>query len=111
MEKDFRLKDYLLCVSRVTPLQRVELEETLQACQAGQVTARRLLEERHLPHVIAWSLPYRSNRMAFLKLIEAGNRALLRTIKRWQGTDPLAFNEALQSAVESACEELLTAVK
>ena len=105
--QDFRLKDYLLCVARVAPLQTVELEEALQACSAGQVTARRLLEERHLPHVVAWTLPYRSLDVPYLRLIEAGNRALLKVIKRWQGHDPTAFLDCLQGAIELACEDLL----
>jgi DNA-directed RNA polymerase sigma subunit (sigma70/sigma32) len=107
--KDFRLKDYLLCVARVAPLQRVELEETLQACLAGQATAKRLLEERHLPHVVAWTLPYRASDVPYLRLIEAGNRALLKAIKRCNSADASAFLDSLQSSVEQACEELLKA--
>ena len=107
--KDFRLKDYLICVARVAPLQRVELEEALLACAAGQGTARRLLEERHLPYVVAWTLPYRASDVPYLRLIEAGNRALLKLIKRWQGTEANVFLDQLQSSVEQACEELLKA--
>lgn len=107
--KDFRLKDYLLCVARMAPLPALDLEDALQACAAGQVTARRLLEERHLPHVVAWTLPYRSSDVPYLQLIEAGNRALLKTIKRWSGGPSSAFLDALQSDVEQACEELLKA--
>lgn len=105
--KDFRLKDYLLCVARVAPLASSDLDEALKACAAGQSTARRLLEERHLPHVVAWTLPYRSMDVPYLKLIEAGNRALLKAIKRWQGGPAAAFLDSLQSDVEQACEELL----
>lgn len=110
--KDFRLKDYLLCVARVAPLQRVELEETLKACAAGQVTARRLLEERHLPHVVAWTLPYRVSDVPYLRLIEAGNRALLKLIKRCQSGEPpdaSTFLDTLQTSVEQACEDMLKA--
>ena len=109
--KDFRLKDYLLCVSKIAPLQRVELEEALQACAAGQLTARRLLEERHLPHVVAWTVPYRMNDLPFLRLIEAGNRALLKSIKRWNdpAMDTSTFLDSLQNSVEQACEDLLKA--
>jgi hypothetical protein len=107
--KDFRLKDYLLSVARVAPLQRVELEEALKASAAGQPTARRLLEERHLPHVVAWTLPYRSSDVSYLRLIETGNRALLRLIKRWQGTQADDFLDSLQACVEQACEDLLKA--
>lgn len=105
--KDFRLKDYLLCVARVAPLPASDLEDALKACAAGQSTARRLLEERHLPHVVAWTLPYRSTDLPYLKLIEAGNRALLKAIKRWPGGNSSAFLDGLQSDVEQACEELL----
>jgi DNA-directed RNA polymerase sigma subunit (sigma70/sigma32) len=109
--KDFRLKDYLLCVARIAPLEPVELEAALHACAAGQATARRLLEERHLPHVVAWSLPYRISDAPFLRLIEAGNRALLRTVKRWNdpALDATTFLDVLQAAVEQACEDLLKA--
>jgi hypothetical protein len=107
--KDFRLKDYLICVARVAPLQRVELEEALSACAAGQATAKRLLEERHLPHVVAWTLPYRASDVPYLRLIEAGNRALLRSIKRCSGGSAAEFLDAVQSSVEQACEELLKA--
>jgi len=81
----------------------------LQASAAGQATARRLLEERHLPHVVAWSLPYRCSDLSYLRLIEAGNRALLKLIKRWQGNDPSVFLDSLQASVEQACEDLLKA--
>jgi hypothetical protein len=89
----------------------VELEAALRACAAGQPTARRLLEERHLPHVVAWSLPYRMTDVPFLRLIEAGNRALLKTVKRWNdpALDAGAFLDCLQSSVEQACEDLLKA--
>src|SRR5882724_5188121 len=107
--KDFRLKDYLLCVARMAPLQPVELEAALKACAAGQPTARRLLEERHLPHVVAWALPYRISDAPFLRLIEAGNRALLKTVKRWNDPDldAAVFMDCLQASVEQACEDLL----
>jgi DNA-directed RNA polymerase sigma subunit (sigma70/sigma32) len=107
--KDFRLKDYLLCVARIAPLQTVELEAALHACAVGQPTARRLLEERHLPHVVAWALPYRVNNAPFLRLIEAGNRALIKTIKHWYdpSLDAQVFLDCLQSSVEQACEALL----
>ena len=109
--KDFRLKDYLICVARIAPLQRVELEDALRACAAGQLTARRLLEERHLPHVVAWSLPYRISDVPYLRLIEAGNRALLKAIKRCNdpAMDASAFLDSLQGSVEQACEDLLKA--
>jgi hypothetical protein len=107
--KDFRLKDYLLSVARVAPLQRVELEEALKASAVGQATARRLLEERHLPHVVAWTLPYRSADISYLRLIETGNRALLKLIKRWQGIQADDFLDSLQACVEQACEDLLKA--
>jgi DNA-directed RNA polymerase sigma subunit (sigma70/sigma32) len=95
----------------MAPLQTIELEAALQACIAGQPTARRLLEERHLPHVVAWALPYRMSDTPFLRLIEAGNRALLRTVKRWNdpALDAAAFLDSLQSSVEEACEDLLKA--
>ena len=109
--KDFRLKDYLLCVARIAPLQTVELEAALRASAAGQATARRLLEERHLPHVVAWALPYRVNDAPFLRLIEAGNRALIKTIKHWNdpNLDAQTFLDCLQISVEEACENLLKA--
>ena len=107
--KDFRLKDYLLCVARVAPLQRVELDEALLACAVGQQTARRLLEERHLPYVVAWTLPYRATDVPYLRLIEVGNRALLKVIKHWQGGEAQEFLDGAQAGVEQACEEMLKA--
>ena len=107
--KDFRLKDYLLCVARMAPLPALDFEDALNACAAGQITARRLLEERHLAHVVAWTLPYRSTDIPYLKLIEAGNRALLKSIKQWSGGTGSAFLDRLQCEVEQACEELLKA--
>lgn len=111
MENDYKLKDYLLCVSRMPDLERYELEEALTAASNGQLSAKRLLEERHLRFVVACCLPYRPQPVPFLRLIEAGNRALLKLSRGWNGHDPEAFRDALQAAVEQACEDEARALR
>lgn len=80
----FKLKDYLLCVHRIDPLQGSELARALKGVAKGEERSRRLLEERFLRHVVAWVQPYRAQGLPFLGLIESGNRALLKAIRNWK---------------------------
>ena len=100
----FKLKDYLLCVSRIDFLTHVELTVALEKAATGDEKARRLLEERHLRHVVAWVQPYRSQGLHFLDLIESGNRALLRAIRGWK-PDLGAFDDFAEREV---CHEVET---
>lgn len=101
------LKDYLICLAGLAALTPAELEAAYGAWQRGDEPARRLIEERYLPRVVAWSLPYRGAGIRFKALIQAGNYALLRALRRppvaaWQDLE-----EHLRQEVETAVEGLL----
>jgi DNA-directed RNA polymerase sigma subunit (sigma70/sigma32) len=106
-----RLKDYLLCVQRLEPLGGGELERAFEDWMRGDERARRLLEERHLGLVIAWVQPYRGFGAGFMDLIEAGNRALLRALRRQAGMTAENLEDQLRTAVEESVESMLMANK
>jgi DNA-directed RNA polymerase sigma subunit (sigma70/sigma32) len=102
-----RLKDYLVCVAGLDALTPGELKQAYMAWQEGDEAQRRLIEERYLPRVIAWVLPYRGAGLRFKALIQAGNYALLRALRQppvasWQDLD-----EHLHQEVEAAVEALI----
>jgi DNA-directed RNA polymerase sigma subunit (sigma70/sigma32) len=102
-----RLKDYLVCVSGLDALTPGELQQAYTAWQQGEDAQRRVIEERYLPRVIAWVLPYRGAGLRFKALIQAGNYALLRSLRQppvasWQDLD-----DHLHQEVEAAVEALI----
>ena len=102
-----RLKDYLVCVAGLDALTPGELQAAYTDWQQGDDGQRRLIEERYLPRVIAWVLPYRGAGVRFKALIQAGNYALLRSLRHppvasWQDLD-----EHLHQEVEAAVEALI----
>ena len=76
-----KTKDYLNCMQQIPALSQADLSMALKARAQGDEWARRLLEERYLPMVVAWVLPYRGHGLEFMDLIELGNRALLRGLR------------------------------
>jgi DNA-directed RNA polymerase sigma subunit (sigma70/sigma32) len=104
-----RLKHYLLCVQRLEPLDVGETRAALLAWQDGDERGRRLLEERHLRRVVAWVQPYRGQGMGLAELIETGNRALLRSLRRVPALRAVELEDHLRTAVEESVEALLLA--
>jgi hypothetical protein len=97
MNETFRIKEYLNCMLQIPALSEAETELAVAAMATGDVWAHRLLEERFLPQVIRWVLPYRGLGPEFEALIEAGNRALLkglRQLKPGLAVDTADFLEA-----------------
>lgn len=74
-------KDYLSCMLQIPPLSEADLALALLSRAQGDEWARRLLEERFLPKVVSWVLPYRRPGHELMDLIEIGNRALLRGLR------------------------------
>lgn len=109
MSSPSRLKEYLLCVQRLDPLAAEDMERAFRDWMRGDERARRLLEERHLGLVIAWVQPYRGNGVGFMELIETGNRALLRALKRQTGLSAVNLEDHLRTAVEVSVESVLMA--
>jgi DNA-directed RNA polymerase sigma subunit (sigma70/sigma32) len=105
----FGLKEYLLCVQRLQPLTQEELDRSFDAWMRGDERARRLIEERNLYCVVAWVQPYRGQGSSLECLIEAGNRALLRALRRQPGLKASNLEDHLRNAVEEAVESLLLA--
>ena len=103
------LKEYLLCIQRLVPLGDGDLERAFGDWMAGDERARRLIEEQHLSRVVAWVLPYRGQGIAFMALIEAGNRALLKALRRHPDLRLAGFEDHLRTAVEESVESLLMA--
>jgi len=104
-----QLKEYLLCVQRLQPLSPAELERAFGEWMQGDERARRLIEERHLRSVVAWVQPYRVPGTGLERLIEAGNRGLLKGLRRMPGLKAGQLEDRLRTAVEEAVESLLTA--
>lgn len=109
MESDFRLKDYLICVSHMPVLAPMELEKACQNWRLGDERARRLLEERHLHQVVGWVQPYRGAGLSFMALIETGNRGLIKALRRMGQVDAEALADHLRLAVEEEVEAVLLA--
>lgn len=106
MPRPFNLKEYLLCMQQIPRLSEEDLELTLEARADGYEWARRLLEERYLPLVIGWVLPYRGRGLELESLIELGNRALLRGLRQLKPGMPDA-TEFLEQNVASDIEARL----
>lgn len=109
MQTAYRLKDYLLCVQRLAPLDEVELALAWEGWARGEERARRLIEERFLGRVVAWVLPYRGNGLSLLGLIETGNRALLKALRHQPVCPPEGLEEHLRLAVEEEVEGVIMA--
>lgn len=110
-EPSFHLKDYLRCVASLDPLGPEELQRQAMAMLQGDPFARRVLEERCLPRVVAWLVPYRgASDMPFLKLLGIGNRALLRAARAWRFEDG-DFEDYTRRHVEESVETALGATR
>ena len=107
MAKDpCKLKDYLICMRQIPALSPDELNSAVSQNAQGDLRARRLLEERFLPYVLAWVMPYRGCGLELLPLIEIGNRALLRALRQMKpgpGPDPVdTLENCVVAEVEAA---------
>ena len=102
-----RLKDYLICVAGLDALTPGELQQAYHAWQDGDEPARRLIEERYLPRVVAWVLPYRGAGLRFRALIQAGNYALLRSLRHPPVASWEDLEDHLHQEVEAAVEALI----
>ena len=100
-----RLKDYLICVAALRPLEPWELDQAWDAWRQGDAKARRLIEERHLHSVVAWVQPYRPCGVSFGRLLECGNRALLKALRHPPVERSADLAEYLRQAVEQAVED------
>ncbi|HXC65283.1 MAG TPA: hypothetical protein VNZ67_13055 [bacterium] len=100
-----RLKDYLICVAALRPLETWELDQAWAAWLQGDAKARRLIEERHLHSVVAWVQPYRACGVSFGRLLECGNRALLKALRHPPVERSADLAEYLRQAVEQAVED------
>lgn len=109
MDQDFRLKDYLACISRMTLLSDEEQGQAFEAWKLGDERARRLLEERHLIAVVAWASAYRGAGLSLLGLIETGNRGMLKALRRAGPARADEFLDYLRLAVEEEIESTLVA--
>jgi hypothetical protein len=100
-----KTKDYLNCMLQIPPLSDDDLRTALLARMSGDEWARRLLEERFLPKVIAWVLPYRNPGFELMDLIEIGNRALLRGLRQLKPGLAVDATDYLENCVVAGVEE------
>ena len=107
MKDNTRLKDYLSCVSRIAPLSEADLRLAVSARHGGDERAGRLLEERFLPAVVRWVLPYRGRGMELEDLIQLGNRGLLRGLKRLRPETEAAAEDILECCVIEEVESIV----
>lgn len=107
MSESLKIKDYLLCMQQIPALSDGDLKQALLDRARGDEWARRLLEERYLPRVLGWILPYRGHGLEFSDLIEVGNRALLRGLRQLK---PGNFVDATDSLEQCVIEEVEAAV-
>jgi DNA-directed RNA polymerase sigma subunit (sigma70/sigma32) len=106
-----RIKDYLACMRQIPELSEADLKEAVESRSNGDEWARRLLEERFLPKVIPWVLPYRGRGIEFEPLIEAGNRALLRGLRVLKPGLVVDATDFLERCVVDEVEALVFAPK
>lgn len=100
MAGSYRLKDYLLCLQRLSPLSpKLEAECVKRLIKRQDPKARRLLEEGYLPRVLRWVAPYRGLGRDLDTLIEIGNRALLRGLNRYHADVPMSLEDYLEEMV------------
>ena len=107
MTRPFNLKEYLLCMLEIPPLGADDLEIALEARADGCDWARRLLQERYLPHVVGWVMPYRSPSLGLETLIKLGNRALLKGLRQLK-PGVLDATDFLEQCVVSGVEASLS---
>lgn len=110
MSDPFKLKDYLACMLEIPPLDEVDLKRTVEARALGDAWAHRLLEERFLPRVVQWVQPYRGKGVAFHRLIEVGNRALLKGLRQLSPST-IDASDHLEGVVIQEVEDLVFARK
>jgi len=106
-----RTKDYLSCMQQIPPLSEDELDMALKARSGGDEWARRLLEERFLPKVIPWVLPYRGHGLELMDLIEIGNRALLRGLRQLKPGLVVDATDFLENCVVEDVEAIVLSRK
>ena len=111
MSEPFRLKDYLACMLHIPTLSKEDLDRVVLARSQGDEWAKRLLEERFLPKVIHWAQPYRGRGLGFEKLIQAGNRALLRGLRQLKPGHFVDAEDFLETSVVKEIEDLVFAKK
>lgn len=103
--KSRHLKDYLLVVQEHELLGEQDLRTYLGLARSGSEAARRALVEGSLAWVVRWSAPLRGGRADFLKLIEAGNLALLHALEPGVLDEASDLLPQIQARVEEAVAE------
>jgi DNA-directed RNA polymerase sigma subunit (sigma70/sigma32) len=84
-----------------------ELDEAIHAMAKGDAWAARLVEERFLPKVVRWVLPYRGKGLELGELIEIGNRALLKGLRQWKAEAVVDATDYLENCVAQDVEAAL----
>lgn len=100
------LKDYLLLLSTIGPLDSSREFQLLELSRHGDEEAVRQLVEAYLPQVLAWVSPRRGQALSFQELIAIGNCALIEAVKAYRGR-PEKFKSAAQQGVDRAVEMAL----
>ena len=100
------LKDYLLLLSKVEPIDPVTQRNLLLQCSAGDPVAVREMVEAFLPRVLHWVAPRRGEAFSFQELIAIGNCALIEMVKNYKG-DPAKFETRACMAVHAALDTAL----
>jgi hypothetical protein len=104
MIEPFLLKDYLSCMLKIRSLEKDELENCVEHFVEGEERFGRMLEERCLPQVISWVLPYRGLGVSFQGLIELGNRGLVKGIRGFKGGREVDMVDCMERAVVAEVE-------
>ncbi len=110
-DKNLQIKDYLLCVSRIEALSIDDEARAILGLMEGDAKSRRLLEERYLPRVLGWAQAQRGQGVSFEGLIEAGNRALIKGLRSWQGDTEEELGDWLERLVHEEMRTLLSQKK
>jgi len=109
LNASLKIKDYLTCMRQIPELSEADLRLALQARAKGDSWARRLLEERFLPKVVAWVQPYRGRGLEHIQLIEIGNRALMRGLRQLKPGLAVDATDYLENCVVEDVEKIVFA--
>ena len=108
MSKPYKLKDYLLCLQGLPRLQpQSEKTYIRRLVEQDDAEARQRLEENYLPRVLSWVAPYRGLGSDLDELIEIGNRALLKGLRRYGVGTRMSLEDYLEEMVIDEIEAVL----
>ena len=111
MEVDEKhLKDYLIIAAHIKDMPESKLELVLNKYRnvkgfEEKEEIQRILIENNLKVVINIANRYRGAGLSFAKLIKAGNRGLIRAVKKWDEKE--SFAQFLNWSVEGAIIDAL----